>query len=122
MGRSSVVPPPLPPLDSRIERFDAVVADTAEYLRDLWPELREVHVHVELMPLAPDEDGIPRWTIDRETKHIFIFRLPVQRLDRAMAPAELNARMTIEATVFGAVGEYLGKDPWDLAPDRHRRW
>jgi hypothetical protein len=28
----------------------------------------------------------------------------------------------VESCVFRAVGELIGKDPWDLAPDRFRHW
>ena len=40
-GRSPVVRPPLPPLETRAERFDLTVGSTAAFLRDAWPELRE---------------------------------------------------------------------------------
>jgi hypothetical protein len=30
--------------------------------------------------------------------------------------------MYVEGCVFKAVGELLGKDPWDLAPDRFRHF
>jgi hypothetical protein len=30
--------------------------------------------------------------------------------------------MMIESCVFRAVAELLGKDPWDLAPDRYRSY
>lgn len=121
LGRSAVVPPPLPPLDSRLDRFDLIVGDTAEYLRDLWPELRGVTFERGFMPGASDDDGIPRWGVDRDAKRIMIYRLPLERLDRAIGGEEFAVRVTIESAVFGAAGEYLGRDPWDLAPDRHRR-
>jgi hypothetical protein len=34
--------------------------------------------------------------------------------------AGLHKRMMIESCVFRAVAELLGKDPWDLAPERFR--
>jgi hypothetical protein len=33
---------------------------------------------------------------------------------------DLHRRMMVESCVFRAVAELLGKDPWDLAPDRFR--
>jgi hypothetical protein len=33
---------------------------------------------------------------------------------------ELHRRMLVESCVFRAVAELLGKDPWDLAPERFR--
>ena len=35
---------------------------------------------------------------------------------------ELHKRMMIESCVFRAVAELLGKDPWDLAPERFRHF
>ena len=32
----------------------------------------------------------------------------------------LHRRMMIEGAVFRAAAQYLGKDPWDLGPDRFR--
>lgn len=120
LGRSSVVRPPLPALDSRIDRFDLIVSTTADFLRDAWPELREVHFHIADMPSAPDPDGIPRWHIEGEPPTITIFRLPVERLDRAHRVDELHGRMIIEGAVFRAAAEFLGRDPWDLGPGRLR--
>ena len=59
-GRSPVVRPPLPPLDTRLDRFDLAVGAAAEFLRSAWPELREVRFEVADMPSATDADGIPR--------------------------------------------------------------
>ena len=33
---------------------------------------------------------------------------------------DLHRRMMVESCVFRAVAELLGKDPWDLAPERFR--
>lgn len=119
-GRSSVVPPPLPPLDSRIDRFDLIVGMTADYLRDAWEDLRDVSFEIGSMPAASDDDGIPRWTVDREAERIILYRLPIERLDRAHRVDELHGRMIIESAVFRAAAEYLDRDPWDLGPERFR--
>lgn len=120
LGRSSVVPPPLPPLDSRVDRFDVIVGDTAEYLRDAWNELREVRFEIGFMPQRPDAEGIPRWIADRDRGLIVLYRLPIERLENGIAPTDLQSRMAIEAAVFRAAADYLDRDPWDLFPDRHR--
>ena len=120
LGRSSVVPPPLPAVDSRADRFDLIVADTAEFLRDAWQELREVRFEIGAMPHVSDPDGIPRWIADKEAGRIVLYRLPIERLDRAIGVSDTQVRMTIEAAVFRAAADYLGRDPWDLFPDRHR--
>ena len=35
-------------------------------------------------------------------------------------PDALDERMHIEQYVFTAVGELIGKDPWELIPERFR--
>ncbi len=71
-GRSPVVRPPLPPLETRAERFDLAVGTAAEFLRSAWPELRDVSFEVGDMPAASDDDGIPRWTTLQAEKRIIL--------------------------------------------------
>lgn len=119
-GRSPVVRPPLPPLETRAERFDLAVGTAAEFLRSAWPELRDVSFEVGDMPAASDEDGIPRWTTLAAEKRIIVYRLPIERLSHLHRNDELHRRMMIESCVFRAAAEYLGRDPWDLGPERFR--
>lgn len=118
--RSPVVRPPLPPLDTRIERFDLAVGTAAEFLRSAWPELRDVSFEIADMPTASDDDGIPRWTVLRDARRIIVYRLPVERLSRLHRNDDLHRRMMIESCVFRAAAEYLERDPWDLGPERFR--
>lgn len=120
LGRSSVVRPPLPALETRADRFDLIVGTTAQYLRSAWPELREVRFDVALMPAASDADGIPRWSVSTEQRSIVLYRLPIERLSHLHREDEFHHRMLIESTVFRAAAEYLGRDPWDLGPERFR--
>ena len=46
-----------------------------------------------------------------------LYRLPIERLARLHRNDELHRRMAIEACVFRASAEYLGRDPWDLGRD-----
>lgn len=118
-GRSAVVRPPLPPLDSRWDRFDVAVGAASEFLRSAWDELREVKFEMAWMPAAAGEDeGIPRWKVDREAKTITLFRVPIERLGKLHREDDLHRRMAIEACVFRAAAEYLDRDPWDLGPER----
>lgn len=119
-GRSPVVRPPLPPLDSRIDRFDLTVGTTAEFLRSAWEELRDVRFEIADMPAAPDPAGIPRWHVSREEKRIVLFRIPIERLTEPRHDDEAHRRMAIEGSVFRAAAEYLDRDPWDLGPERFR--
>lgn len=118
--RSPVVRPPLPPLETRSERFDLSVGTAAEFLRSAWPELREVRFEVAGMPAASDEDGIPRWQVFANEKRIVLYRLPIERLNRLHRNDDLHRRMMVESCVFRAAAEYLDRDPWDLGPDRFR--
>lgn len=119
-GRSPVVRPPLPPLDTRVDRFDLSVGTAAEFLRSAWPELRDVRFEVADMPGATDDDGIPRWTVLPDAGRIILYRLPIERLSHLHRDDELHRRMLVEGAVFRAAAEYLDRDPWDLGPERFR--
>lgn len=118
--RSPVVRPPLAPLDSRIDRFDLSVGSAAEFLRTAWPELRDVSFEVGAMPLSSGADGIPRWQVFADEKRIVLFRVPIERLSHLHRNDEMHRRMMVESCVFRAAAEFLGRDPWDLGPDRFR--
>ncbi|MFV0319387.1 MAG: metallopeptidase family protein [Microbacterium sp.] len=121
VGRSPVIRPPLPPLDTRIDRFDFAVGNVSEFLRSTWPELREVSFQIADMPPDSDpEQGIPRWSVHPAEGRIVLYRLPLQRLGHLHREDEFHRRMVIEGAVFRAAAEYLGRDPWDLGPERFR--
>ena len=100
------------------------VAATAEYLRDMWPdELSEVVFEVAGLPSGSADEptaGIERWRVIVAEKRVILYRLPIERLARLHRNDELHRRMLVESCVFRAVAELLGKDPWDLAPERFR--
>jgi hypothetical protein len=99
--RAAVTGPHLPLLRTRVDLFEMTVASTAEYLRDVWPdELADVRFEIAGLPAELGATpGLNRWRV---------------------FPSE--HRMLIESCVFRAVAELLGKDPWDLAPDRFRHF
>ncbi|MCI2958040.1 metallopeptidase family protein [Agromyces atrinae] len=122
--RSSIVGPYLPMLRSRIDEFDVNVATTAGYLKGLWPDdLDGVSFEV---AQAPDDalhgDHIDRWRVHHDTRRIVFFRLPIMRFSHTTEGDELRERMLVESCVYRAVAELLGKEPWELAPDRYRHW
>ncbi|MFB2599261.1 metallopeptidase family protein [Herbiconiux sp. P17] len=121
--RSSVAGPHLPFLRSRIDLFDMTVASTAEYLRSVWPnELANVSFEVATMPFGKfgSPDHVDRWSVTKN--RVIMFRLPIERMSRLHRDDEVHRRLAIESCVFRAVAELLGKDPWDLAPDRFRHF
>jgi hypothetical protein len=121
--RSSATGPFLPPLRTRIDTFDMTIASTVDYLRMVWPtELSDVVFEVAPGPAAVIPGvGVERFSVSARDRRITFYRLPMQRLSRMHQVDEVHQRMIVESCVFRAVAELLGKDPWDLAPDRFRR-
>jgi len=115
--RAAVTGPHLPLLRSRVDLFDLAVASTAEYLKDVWPaELESVTFEVAGLPAElAGTVGVDRWRVYPAER-----RIPIERLSHLHRDDESHKRMMIESCVFRAVAELLGKDPWDLAPDRYR--
>jgi len=98
------------------------VSSTAAYLRELWPlELAEVSFEVAGLPADIGESpAVDRWRVIAKERRVILYRLPIERLSRLHRYDELHKRMMVESCVFRAVAELLGKDPWDLAPERFR--
>ena len=120
--RAAVTGPNLPLLRRRVDVFDLTVASTAEYLKDLWPDdLSDVTFEVAGMPSELGASpAVDRWRVMLMERRVTLYRLPIERLSRLHRYDELHKRMMVESCVFRAVAELLGKDPWDLAPDRFR--
>jgi hypothetical protein len=122
--RSSVVGPHLPPLRTRADFFDSCVASAVEYLRDLWPEeLERVRFEVAGVPAGePASYGVDRWRVSARERVVVLYRLPIERMAHLHRDDEWHRRSFIESCVFRAVAELLGKDPWDIAPERYRHF
>lgn len=119
--RSPVTGPHLEPLRTRIEEFDVTVASTAAYLRGLWPGLEGVVFQVADAPAeAIHDDHVDRWKVYHDERRIVFFRLPIVRFLRTQEGEEKDERLLIESCVFRAVADFLGRDPWELAPGRYR--
>ncbi|WP_411722072.1 metallopeptidase family protein [Mycetocola sp.] len=118
--RSAATGPHLDPLKNRIDTFDMTVAAAADFLRSAWPDdLANVRYEVGAMPLGILPDGtVPRWWTSASERRIVLYRLPIQRMSKLHRDDELHQRMMIESCVFRATAELIGKDPWDLGPDR----
>jgi len=119
--RSSAAGPHLPFLRTRTDLFDDIVAATAQYLRDMWPDdLGDVVFEVAGLPRDAPVDTLERYRVDPVRRRILLYRLPIERLAHLHDNDEWHHRVAIEGYVFRAVAELLGKDPWDLAPERYR--
>ncbi|RLQ81619.1 metallopeptidase family protein [Salinibacterium amurskyense] len=122
--RAAVTGPHLPLLSSRNGNFEMTVASAAQFLKEMWPdELAEARFEIGLMPASsPEGSKVERWHVVPAEKRIILYRLPIERMARLHRDDELHKRMLIESCVFRAVAEYIGKDPWELAPDRFRHF
>ncbi|MDQ1575122.1 MAG: hypothetical protein QOH55_272 [Microbacteriaceae bacterium] len=123
-ARGPVTGPHLPMLHNRVDLFEMTVASTADYLKGLWPnELSHVRFEVAAAPIdAVGSDGVERWRVDPIERRVILYRVPIQRLSKLHRNDDIHRRMLVESCVFRAVAELLGKDPWDLAPDRFRHF
>lgn len=111
-------------LTDRIDTFEMTVAQTADYLKGLWPDqLEAVRFEVASAPAgALGTDEVERWAVDAQAGRVTLFRVPIERLSKLHRNDDVHRRMLVEGCVFRAVAELLGKDPWDLAPDRFGRY
>lgn len=103
--------------------FEQIVAATCDYLRAAWPdELELLNWRVaDTPPIEGTEPIVRRYSIRKSTMTITIYRVPIERLGHHRRPDALHERMHIEEYVFAAVAELIGKDPWELVPERYRQ-
>lgn len=106
----------------RHSSFEQIVSGTCEYLKNAWPEeLIGLNWEVVDAPsIKPESKGVRRWAVKRDEMTIVIYRVPIERLGHHSRADALHERMHIEEYVFAAVGHLIGKDPWDLVPERYR--
>lgn len=122
--RSAVTGPVLEPIRTRADFFDSCVASAVEYVQDEWPdELRGVSFEVAGVPRGePGPAGVDRWRVSPRERRVVLYRLPIERLAHLHKDDEWHRRSFIESCVFRAVAELLGKDPWDITPERYRHF
>jgi len=106
------------PLPSRLLRhgsrssfFQSVVADTAQWLSDTYPELRNLSWQIEDVPPLRSGEPLRRYGSDRATMTVTLYRLPIERLGKRRIP---DPRIHIEQAVVSAAAELIDKDPWEL--------
>jgi hypothetical protein len=116
--RSPVAGPHLPALHARNVLFEATIVSTVSHLRALWPhELSDLRIHIALGPHKTVHDTVKRWYVDHTNRNITFYRIPLQRLNNTRHwHGEFHQRLILESCIFLAVGELLGKDPWELGP------
>lgn len=121
--RSSLAGPYLPRLTGRVLDFELAVEDSTSYLRTVAPELMaEVDVAVAGMPAENVlGDGMDRWRAERRAigGQVTLFRIPIERLEHLHCDDPVHLRALVERTLIDAVADLLGREPWDVAPDRY---
>lgn len=121
--RSSLTGPGLPDPTSRILRFEIAARGAVELLQSMFPEeLAGVSFGFITAPTGQDADttsGLPQYySLDRRKRTIMLHRMPIQRARVLHVDDEEHRRYFIEHCVYLAVCEYLGRQPWELAPGR----
>jgi len=105
----------------RLSSFEQIVSGTCDFLKNAWPEeLADLQWEVADAPtISSETKGVRRWGVRRDQMKIIIYRLPIERLGHHKRTDALHERMHIEEFVFAAVGHLIGKEPWELSPDRY---
>jgi hypothetical protein len=71
---------------------------------------------------ALGSEEVERWQVDAYERRVVLFRVPIERLSKLHRNDDLHRRLLVESCVFRAVAELIGRDPWELAPDRFRHF
>jgi hypothetical protein len=118
--RSLAVGPVVATKRRRAQAFNDTVIAMLDYLKKLAPtELDGVTVTIHAMPdQASDRPGVARFQVDKATKTIRLFRIPIERLGHHHPGDRWYERMVIESVVIKAVAELIGTDPWRLMPGK----
>ena len=119
-GRSLVAGPQLAARQSRSRAFREIVDSIVDHVTRIAPEeMAAVTVAIAAMPDQPSElHGVARWRVDKATKTVWLFRIPIERLGHHHPGDPWHERMAVESVVIRAIAELIGWDPWRLAPGR----
>lgn len=120
-GRSAAIGPLLGSQRHREDFFNDTVLALIHHLREIAPEdIDGITVTIEAMPAQPDSTpGIARWSVNRKTKQVTLFRLPIERLSGGQSDDPWQRRLAIESVVIRAVADLIDWDPWRLAHGGH---
>lgn len=102
------------------DEFSHTVTATIDYIKAQWPsDLANLSVEIHSVPPpALALTGLPRWSVFRDRRTIWLYRLPIERLSKLHKRDAWHRRVLVESIVISAIAELLGTDPWHLAPDR----
>ena len=118
--RSSLSGPSVLDPNSRVARFEAYARAAVELLQSLLPaDLEGVQFGFQTVPTQVGDSESPMlYSIDRESRTIILYRMPIQRARGLHVDDEEHRRYFIEHCAYIAVCEYLGREPWELLPGR----
>lgn len=122
--RSSLTGPQLPNPNARVARFELAARGALELLRhELGSDLDGVRIGFATVPInmtaAESESGEPLlYSIDRVERTIMLYRMPIQRAKGLHVEDDEHRRYFVGHCVHRAVCEYLGREPWEVAPGR----
>lgn len=118
--RSSLTGPGLPNPNSRLSRFEQDARGAVHLLQSHFPEeLHGVQIGFQTAPNHRGESRFPLlYSIDRNTKTIMLYRMPIQRAKGLHVNDDEHRRYFVQHCVYLAVCEYLGREPWELLPGR----
>lgn len=78
-----------------------------------------MHIGYATAPAPESESTQPLfYSIDRPNRTIILFRMPIQRAKGLHVDDLEHRQYFIGHCVHRAVCEYLGKEPWEVAPGR----
>lgn len=105
---------------ARQGNFAETVEDTANYLRNSFPDdFAQLKVLVrDLPPLHASNDKLRRYAFHAGTNTVYIYRIPIKYLGRALDPME--EIMRIDSYVIEAAAEMIGRDPRDFLDPSER--
>ncbi len=97
---------------ARLGFFESVVEETCEYLQESYrEEFKSLKWRIEEVPAIVDSEPVRRWSADKATMTITLYRIPIERFGRQRLP---DPRMHIEHAVISAAASLIDKDPWEL--------
>ena len=119
--RGTLTPPTMPISRSRAARFDELVLSSVERIERAYPELADIEIRVEEVPLRERRDGSPdpiplgrlRPAVDGEPAARTLRRRPLER----RAPAGTEREDLVNDTVTELVAELFGLSPAQIDPD-----
>jgi hypothetical protein len=97
---------------ARLGFFESVVQETCDYLQESYQkDFETLKWRIKDVPAIVDGEPVKRWSADKTSMTITLYRIPIERFGRQRLP---DPRMHIEHAVISAAASLIDKDPWEL--------